>query len=457
MTGLNISDFLRHTSDSGSRANWLRQWRKNQVGECTIWLHTQAPIIASYNHTFMLEDEVKDKETGKTKDILRYVRFNSPDPALVHSQQFFRDDGELRVLPDRDPFLILREWLRRADHIGLEDVIFHWTDHKNRGASIDWDRGALSGLVKRGRANFNYSLDTKLEYCYVVVDHDEVSKGCVLAREGKLLAAKMAEVIRQQQTQHGVDEGDPKQFPYAFQWVAKNAPSPMDTYNSYKNERAKLTDEIEALITGEEYPDPVPHGEPGDGDLEKIREMFIKAQQIDLPLDEIFSEDPEVRRGLIQGKRKRGGAAPVKSQAQRQAEKEAAKPVTRQRVPAPVRDEPPTAAAPAADTAAAGRRKKVDKPKDPPPVETIPCDDCGKPMLPTAAKCESCGAEYEVEEATPPPAAAAPKGINGKPAQAKPPPPAAAKDATCWSCGADLDADGACGACGIDQGDDVPF
>lgn len=453
MGGLNISEFLQQTSDQGNRGAWLKNWRPDNVGEITVWLHTQAPIVPSFNHVFMLEDEVNDKETGRPKQILRYPRFVSPDPKVVHENQYFREGGELRVLPDQDPFLILREWLRKAEHIGLNDAVFEWRDFKNK-QRVTWERGELSGLEKRGKQNFGHSLDTKTEFVYVVIDNADLGSGIVLAREGKLLGQKMGEVIKQQMSQFGEEEGDPKQHPYAFRWVArsmKTVKSPMDSYVVYKDEKAKLTDEVRGLIEAEEYPDPLPHGQPGDGDMVKIRDAMEKAAKVELPFDLIFSEDPEERRALITGRA--GKRTPPKSKAANPpAPKAAAVP-------------PPQAAAPAAAPAAAGRRKKVDKPAEPPP-ELIPCEDCSTPMLPTEAKCAKCGAEYEVDApAAPPPAAAK---VNGaKKGQDVKAPASIASNADdeageespateCWSCGAAL-TNGSCTACGIDQGDQLPF
>jgi hypothetical protein len=298
-SGLGIAGLLKHTSDSGGGGQWLRTWRKKGVGEVTIWLHTRAPIVPCFSHSFMFEDEYEDKETQKTVPTLRYPRFVSPDAEIVHRNQYFRnDDGTMQVPPDLDPFLLLREWLRfGAEHIGLEDPIFKWHNAKER-KDIVWERGTLSGQVKRGKNNFNHSLDTKLEYIYVVVDNDDVDAGPVLAREGKLVSQKIVEVIKHQQKQYGDVEGDPTQHPYAFQIIAEDASSPMNAYKAFKAERAAFSDEVWAQVSSEDFPDPLQYGQPSEGDMEKIRELFEQAAQVELPLDQIFSEDPAVRRDV---------------------------------------------------------------------------------------------------------------------------------------------------------------
>jgi hypothetical protein len=489
--GLGIASFLKHTSDSGGGKEWLRQWKKNSVGEVTIWLHTRAPIVPCYSHQFMIEDEYEDKDTRRMVPVLRYPRFVSPDAEIVHRNQYFREnDDTMQTPPDLDPFLLLREWLRfQADHIGLQDPVFKWNDEKNRKVIV-WERGSLSGLVKTGKTNFNHSLNTKLEYIYVVVDNDNVATGPVLAREGKLVSQKIVEVIKQQQRQYGEVEGDPMQHPYAFQIIAEDTPSPMNSIKAYKHEVAEFTDEVWAQISSEDYPDPLVYGSPSEGDMEKIRDAFEKAAQVELPLDEIFSEDPEVRRALTRPASDR--RSPARASKAAQARGQTPPPPTRPAAPAPAGKPAPASAPAAAAPVASGgpqtRRKKVDKSAEPPPVEMIPCEDCNTPMLPTDTVCSKCGAQYEpVEDDSPPPPApaAAPKpatapkpGSSPKPATAPKPAATSAKPAAaarapqqqqppqqegsaaasnCWSCGVDLEGKTVCPSCKMDQGDDIPF
>lgn len=495
MTGLNISSFLKHTNDGGRRGQWLRDWRKNGEGQVTVWLHTRAPIIPSFTHQFMLEDEYEDKETKKKVPFLRFSRFVTCDPELVHRNQYFRfDDGTMKNPPDRDPFLILREWLRRAEHLPLEEPIFKWNDVKNRKAIV-WERGEISGLVKRGKANWGHSLDTKLEYVYVVVDDDDIKTGPVLAREGKLLSQKIVAVIKQQQSQFGEDGGDPAQHPYAFVWQAIDTNVPMNAYNAFKAEGSEFTNEVWEKIQSEEYPDPTSYGEPEDGDMEKIRDAFTAAAQVELPIDEIFSEDSEVRQALIRGEAKR---APARASKAAQARTAVKPPVPQAGGQKPAETngaqaKPNGAQAKPATSGPQPRRKKVEEPpaETEPEQETIPCDDCQHPMLATDTKCSNCGTQYEVEQDAPPAAAkpATPKPTPKTTAAAKPgttPKPATNKPATtakpkptgggtkaapkpetqeeggveaanCWSCQSPLNGERLCPECGLEQGDDIPF
>lgn len=482
MSGLGVADYLKHTEDSqGGTGKWLRQWRKKLPGEVTVWLHTKALFQPSNSHVLLLEDEIKDKETGKQKQILRFPRFVSPDSEVVHKNQYFREkDGTLQVFPDRDPFLLLREWLRFNNTIPLETPVFKWWD-PGKGANVVWERGHLSGLVKRGQNTFNHSLDTKLEYVYVVVDHSEPKLGAVLAREGKLLSQRMSDVIRNQIKMFGTEEGNPCQKPYAITWTAEDTNSPMNMYKAFKNEKASQDcgDEIWNAIASDEFPDNEKFGLPEDGDMAKICEAMEAAAQIELPLKFIFSEDPAERRSLCrpqeadrvparQSKRAQesapaggpatggptrpnGGAAAATNGAKDTAPRtrQAAAPATSQ-ASAPATSRPATTAAPATQTP--GRRKKADKPAPPPP-QLIPCDDCGTPLLPTDAKCPKCGAEYEVDADTAAPAAATQTAASGES-----PPQLFTDPDVCWSCGKGPIGDQEnCPSCGIEQSDNIPF
>lgn len=478
--GLGIAQFLKHSNDSGGGGQWLRTWRKNSKGEATIWLHTRAPIVSSFTHQFMLEDEYEDKETGKKVPTLRWPRFVSPDPEVVHRNQYFREDnGVLRVPPDLDPFLLVREWLRFADHLSLEQPIFQWYNAKER-QTIVWERGPITGLVKRNQRNYGHSLDTKIEYVYVVVDNDNIDQGPVLMREGKLLSQKLAEVIKQQQKQWGDDQGDPTQHPYAFQLIAEEASSPMNAFKAFKAERAEFTDEVWEKIASDEFPDPTVFGQPSDGDMQKIRDAFEAAAQVELPLDEIFSEDSAVRKAVARGgKAKQPVVAPARQSKAAQARTQAKPPLPKPGATSAPKSEPEQ------QSAGPQTRRKKAAPAAPPPVETIPCEDCGTPMLPSMTKCEKCGAEYETDdeaEPTPPPKttakpATAPKpGAGPKPTTSTKPKPATTtkakepdspadapegevEEGKCWACGAELDEDNpaVCPKCSIEQDDEIPF
>lgn len=486
--GLGLGDFLRHDPDAekaGGGRGWLDKWKEK--GEIILWLHTRAPIYPVWSHTLMLEDSYEDKETQKTKDVLRFPRYVSPDANVVHVNQFFReDDGRMRVLPDRDPFLLVREHLRALGNAGVDwnTVVFSWTDFKNRNALIEWELGKISGLEKRGQ-DWNKSLDTKLEFIFTVVADSDPGKGPVLTRETKLLAEKVREMIKNEIDSKGVEAGDPMISPYAMKWkFDKNAKSPMNSYSAFRFDRAECTDEVWNAIGGPEDSEAPPDASDiakfKDADLVKIRASMEKAAQIELPFDAIFSEDPEVRRAVALGQYARGAktistpATPPPAQRQTSggptrpgASSGATRPGPATRTQAPATTQAPaqrrvtqaaaqtqTKAEPAPSSAPsssgpASRRRKVAEAAPPPPkepeVEKIPCDECGEPMLPTATECPKCGAQYDVTPEAATVEAGGERDAEGEPV------------ASCWSCGSKNLEGNKCKDCGIDQGDNIPF
>lgn len=489
MSGIGLGGFLDQSADDGKgsgSSGFLSGWKEKK--EIVIWLHTAVQPVTLWGHQFIEEAEVKErtedgKETGKTKRVLRFPRFPSPDPKEVHARQYFREKGisyePMQTPPIRDPFLLLREWLHlqgKGAKLPLDQVVFEWTDHKNRGQLIQWRLGELSKLVKTGQSNFNHTLDSKYEGLFAVVDNDNLDGGVFVAREGKLLTELMREVIKEQVDSKGLDEGDPTKSPYAFKWkFEKDAKSPMDTYKCYRFDRAPYNDAVFAAITSEDVPDLVKHATFQEDDLVKVRAAFEAAAQIQLPLDQIFSTDQDVRASVLDPRRMPTfvtGTATSDGGAQQSAPKTAAAPPAKPGAAKPASaggpkppgagPKPPGASAPkaAAKPAAApadapassaeepktgGRRRKKaaeEAPPAPPPEpERTKCDDCDYMLLPTDAVCPKCGAEYEIEAddtapAPTPAPAPAPKqaaAAPSKPGGPKPPsgggpkPPGAAK------------------------------
>jgi DNA-directed RNA polymerase subunit M/transcription elongation factor TFIIS len=535
--GLGLSDFLTFDPDkerSGGAKGWLENWKSR--GQIDVWLHLDAKIRAPHTHQIPYEIEVDEKsqggeKTGRKIPKLTWPRFVSPDARNIHANQYFREGPYLREQINRlkngkpvgsmaesymrDPFLILREYLHHAVEMKVidpEQPIFEWTDRKNRNELIVWTAGELSRHTKRGFKNRGHSLDTKLDFIFVVVDNDKPGDGPKIARETKLLGEKMRSEIVKQIESRG-DDGDPQKNPYGFRWKYNKDETAQKSYDAYRIDKNVCTDEIWQAIGGSpdpakgeswdivEAPDTSEFARVNDGDMDKIRKIFESASVIDLPLDAIFSDNFEVRKSVVTG----GIFAtskPVASQprtAQPRPEVTAAPgaarrpgapasapataPATQERrnvatVPATA----PMAQAPAAQASATTgpqpRRKKVEAAAPvatPPPVETVPCDDCGAPMLPSDTKCAKCGAEYDVHDELPPAAVVTPAAQASSTARRpnKTSEEVAAVNELaarkCIGCGTtgriELQASEEnpeemlmiCANCGCDQGDDIPF
>lgn len=445
--GLGLDDFLKHGEESAKR-KWLKDWKKD--GSKVVWVSTRASFAyPSWTHAFNYIEVVKNEKTGKEEEKLRFNRFVSPDPEVVHQSQFFRDDDtdRMKIPPRLDPFLLLREWLRFECTEPLDATVFEWYDAEE-DKRIKWTRGALAKLVDKTRKTWNHNLDSKLEYLMVIVDHDNPSEGLQIARIAKLLGDKMKTAIKSEVESNG-DNGNPMLNPYAFKWVYdEDAKSMMDSYNAFRFNKATLNDKIRELITATEFPDPSGEMKPRPGDKAKIRAAMEDAAKIEIPWDRIFvpewkDEAPEGGTGtdFDFGANKKGKETKKAERApdvSTKAEEPKETPRTR---------EEPKASAPAPEAAGTGpktrKKKEPEKPKEP-EVEKIPCDDCGHPLLPTEAKCPKCGVEYEIDVQPAKVSSGGDLSTSEKPEK-------------CWSCGSTNITPEKCKACGVDMADDIDF
>jgi hypothetical protein len=448
--GLGLASFLNH--NEGSARKFLKDWKKK--GSIVVWLYTRADIAwASWNHSFVAYGTYKNDKDEEV-ECLKYPRFVSPDPEVVHQNQYFRNEGDdsMQIPPSLDPFLRLREWLRLDCDLPLDTVIFRWENpHPKPGKSpiIEWQRGHLARLVDRGRYNFGASLDTKLEYFFVVVDNEKPQDGAQIVRGTKLLGDVMKKEIGHQIESDG-EKGNPLIHPYAFKWVYDDsAGSPMDSYRAFRYNAAELTPQIREAITSSEYPDPSQDCKPRAGDKAKIRAAMEAAAQVDLPWDRLFvpeweDEEPgDFNYGANAGSQ-------VVSQGSGTSGGATGRPASQTGSQGPSRERESHAVS----GAQSARRKKVNKPEPPPPnVEMIKCDDCDTMLRPDQAKCPNCGAEYEVDSEPTVSSNSVQQetrvsnGTTGT---------TGTTDVTCWSCGGPV-VKGSCTNCGLEAGDEIPF
>lgn len=531
--GLGLDEFLDYDPDAqrgSGESKWLPKWKDG--GFIDIFLHTESKIRPVHGHQIPCEIEADQKnqageKTGKKEPRLTWPRFTSPDMPNIHANQFFYGDGVLREQFNRDknkkliggsnetaymrdPFLILREYLRHAvmkKILDVDTVVFEWVNTKKKGELISWTVGELSRMEKRGFANRGHSLDTKLEYIFVVVDYNKPEEGPKIARETKMVGEKMRDEIKKQIESRGED-GDPFTKPYCFRWKFDKDKPPANMYDVYRMDKNGCTTEVWRAIGGAPDPDA---GEAwdivesidtsefarvNDGDMEKIRQIFENAAQITLPLNEIFSEDWKVRQSVVTGAMFSTDRPAASSSSNQQASRPnpgaapgAQRPAVRANAgsnpaPTPGAQRPTQSAASAPQSAPQGepqsrRKKKADDPVAPPPVELIKCEghdatptsaaiECDYMLRPDEEKCPKCGAEYDI----PPPPTPAPKGdpTPGTSAQNQQPkrPSATASpesDLKCIACGNKriepvVTKEGTvmkCASCGCDQGDLIPF
>lgn len=486
MSGLDLNEFLTsNTSGSGSggRGNWLEDWGKRNPPTITVWLHPGAKIYPVWGHKFIEVGEKKVDGQDKKVPCLRFPNYVCMDQREVYENQRFRDNGILKVLPNLDPFIYLREWLRWCcDRSLISDnaVVFEWTDYGRNDALIQWTAGRISGRVKGNNFNWSHHVDAKLEFLFTVLDADALQGGAKITRETQLVGEQTQKLMKQQMEAKGLEAGNPLLNPYPIRWKyndqAKSFGEKYETFRIEQEVYGYTTAVYEAFQ--KEFPDAEPFSKPGDGDLVKIQAAMKAAQQIALPLELIFSEDLATRRSVL-----RGTGAPGSSSASSQSTRVDSSAVQTGAVrppaqpgaprptsaippppaaavaPAPTRSVAPPAAAPAASAGGGGRRR-IAAPPEPHPVEQLPCEKCNTMFPANATQCPKCGQKYDVDPGLPPPPAAA--------APVSTPAPAAVTGNAeyCEICGqysgfAKVQTDSGvvekCNNCKAEKSDDIPF
>lgn len=473
--GMGLDEFLK--PPSSGRKYISGKWKDE--GKLLVFLHTQPGSPKKsiawkvYGHPFKFMGTYE--KDGEEREALRFTKFVSPDPEEVHENQFFREHGKtgpLRVKPKLDPFLLLREWLRdeiEAGRMKDDEVIFEWTDPAKGGALIQWRSGHLARLTDRG-GMWEATLDTKLEYLFLVVEAMNPDTGVQIVRAPKSLGEAMREEIAGQIESNGMDDGNPLVNPYCFKWTYDKKATPAKQYGALRFNRQELTEAIADAINSEDFPDPSRDTKPRPGTKAKIRAAFEDAAQIELPWELLFVdawEDDANEHGIDEDEFTDGPDDDDEPAPKRTAAKKP-KGRTRKRKPDVTTSAPETSDREETDAKPRRRkRKKKSKPAWWVPVdEREECEDCGLALHPAWPTCPNCGAEYDVDgKVVEPPTlevlkkAGWPVPEDSKEEGGKLAPEDEADDDSCWSCGAELPDDDVseCPSCGVDLGDELPF
>jgi hypothetical protein len=418
--GLSLDEFLGHDTKGGSGGKFLRGWRKRTPPVVNTWLHTRARIMPLWQHNWPRIHTFEDRETGETRREVWGGSFNCLEGESVLRKQYVRDreSGEREVPPEVCPLCLLSETLRKmiaAGTISIAAAVFEFKvgddDEHSRiltagGIANMLDPEKLTEQQKREckKAGIKFSegwkenATAKCNYLFRVVDHDQPDAGVQIAIETTLLGDKVKGVIRDQIASLGDQDGNPLRKPYVIQW--KHLPNEKEfgkKYHALPMPRLELTEEIRSLIVDEDPPNVDRLVAPGN--VTSLRAALERYALIDLPWDTIFAASEK-----LAAESGSGDTSFDPDDIERQAiEAEARK--TKVQVPTtPTATTKPAATPTLTPAANGGRRKKVEAEPEP-KVDTIPCDDCGHPMLPTESTCPKCGAKYEVDAT---PAVAAP-------------------------------------------------
>lgn len=449
--GLSLGQFLAHTTNAGG-GRFLKGW-KEKPGWVEFWLSLVADFYPNWHHPFYAPGSYE--KDGKIIPTLEFPKPTCTESEAVCKSQFFTNDADTgRQLPPQScSFCKLKDWLRwspAAQSIPLDTIIFRWnrpqSDNRTRSSGpIEWRRGFLSGLEKRG-ANYDESLDAKLQYLFIVAQNppdnakpdEEIP--LVIAPATKSLGDGMKTLIGDRIRAKGEEDGNPLVRPVCFRWEFYPNETPQRMYKVLAWEKAPLTDAILTAIKRKDYPSVNAVIEPTDPAT--LKAMFEVAAEAAgsadlLPWDYLFprrAPKPATDSGMGAATKPPGTTAAQERAAGRTPDVRSAPTPQSQQAKAP----PPVKS----------KRRIIEEPKPEPVVEMLPCEKCNTPFPADATVCPHCGQTYKVEDDGPASSSVKDDDI-------------IASGAACWSCEKERprtpDNCPHCGVTADNESDDLPF
>lgn len=454
MREFSVDEFLAY--ETRGRGTYLgAEWKKR--GWLQFFLHRRRPFAAGWQHQIPRIDIRDDPQTGQPKRVIYGGSYRCIESDDVLENQFKRDrDTGVRTHPPAIcPIDLMVDYIRELVDSGqlhwLEPVFdFDVGNAESRvviRASGLWGYGKWSKFSDQQKAEladagvyeqhaWKERFDAGVKYVVCIVDAENPAKGVQIWKENQAVGDAIKLAIAKEMKRNPRDKslGDPVQHPYAMCMEYHKDESPQKKYQAYRVE-VPLDQHILDLI---DSPAPDISSQAGNYMPETLQSQLEKAALFELPWDRFFTKE---------------AIAALKVDDDEPAPTQAA-PRTTVAVPpgAPTRPRPPTPQAthalpPGRPAATAPRAPGAHPPRvpgpppprpAPPPVQAAPaaedmvaCDGCGVAMPASAARCPSCGMQYEVDAPEPPPPQAMPplrkrseaRRSAASPAPAQRPPP----------------------------------
>lgn len=377
--------FLGHTTRSKSK--FVRKWKDETddkgLHSLIAWFHTKQRPFAVWVHGF--PKIIIKKEDDEEKRITVFSKYNCWEEEDVLKEQFFRnkEDDKRKNPPKVCGFCLFIEWMYwqvKSGAVPWTKPIFRFEHEDPRKTIIihaaglyNGFRGELTKEKKEELRDAGISMDrswgenaqAKCDYVMTIVDHRHVEDGAVILQETSLVGDKLKDLLAAERERSGAEKGDPWRNPYAIKFLYNKDEQPMKKYTARALTELPITPEIKKLIEGDP-PDIDKHIAPFNP---KEMRTFLETHCLlkNVPWDELFSKHANV-------------PMPSTTQGVHSAD----------------------------DDTDAGDEEEAGGADD----DMVACDKCDKPMKATDTKCAHCGAEYEVEGATPlPPPPPPPKQV----------------------------------------------
>lgn len=439
---LSLDDFLGH-STMGNRTNVLGNWKKEKP-QIDVLLHTKAPIVAVWQHSFPYLKEV----TRNNVEVVEVWSgtFNTWEPETVCRNQYKRADGVREYPPTICPMAMFLEAVRER----IEEGTLDWTDELFKFVGTDTTNqteilhaGGMTNMfgkkkmsdeeageltkagIRVGEAWKQASL-AKCKYVFRLVVVDDVVKGVQVAEQTTAVGDATRAMIRdaREAAPEGTDDGNPLVNPYVIRWkYNKDAANFGDKYKAVAMPNLDVPQDALDLVRDTDPPS-ISHMTSRSNPLvlQAAMEEHYTGPDGLFNWDEIFAPSVE-----IWNKENAQEEAPATAQlddavaaaeAAMEEDEAPAKPAPRRRKAATPKAEEP-AEEPAPSKPPPRRRRKaatpVEKPVD--PMQALrdrvlaedrqsTCSECDKVIDIDDDVCPFCGFDYaddEVEAAPPEP------------------------------------------------------
>ena len=441
---LDLKGFLGHKT-RGDNVGFLRGWKKRPGAYVETWLHTQAPIVALWQHSIPMVFEQKSDAGVVTRRVFgKSINCLEHEDVLGAQYKRDRDTDERIVPPVICPVCLLMEYfvgLYAAGEIEFTEKLFRWEGDDPRetvtltfgGMLNRYSSSRLTTEQKedmarngvRGSEAWKESTQAKCNYVFTVVDNASPQDGIQIAVETTSLGDHVKECIADEMKRNApdMDAGNPLLNPYCIRWEHHEKETQFQRkYKAIAMTRLKLTREVEDLIVNTPAPS-LDHITKAPN----VKQLWLELQAhyigpVEIPWEELFApslaagfgeredgEDadegdeadevaPKNQAALAKrvASRKEVEAAPVKRVAARKDVEAAPAKRVAARKEVEADDEADEAVPP---TPPVGRRRAASPPPPPPPEEDgDPCEVCGAAMKATDTTCPSCGQVYALDD-----------------------------------------------------------
>lgn len=395
--GMDLETFLGHKSQAAGGGQFLRGWKKRTPPAINTFLHMKAPIIALWQHNIPKLQEVTDKEGTKRIEVWG-GNWNCIEDEDILSTQYHRDrdTGDREHPPEVCPTCRLTEVVRlfiESGELPFAQPIFKWVGDDPQKSKVIHAAGIFNGFKKDDsdltrkqkmsmkknsisrKEAWKENFMAKCNYLFVLVDADQPGEGVQIAIETTLVGDKVKEVIRDQMTALGEDDGNPLTNPYCIRWEHRPAEKEFQKkYHCLPMPRVTLSKAVQKLISGAP---PNIEGIIAPGNITKLRADF---EQHALPaLADLIDWDDVF--------------GPAEEWLADQAD-ESTKDLEPESGPVSVKGTPAAKDSDEGDDETEDDETEVAGDDD---AETVACDACKGEMLETDDTCPHCSAKYDLE------------------------------------------------------------